>query len=436
MRRRKPLAMIRHAAKMVMRTLKSYALLSVTIMLSFALFLGYLTYMDSTIYNKNKKLFAYRRGDITLCIPSDGVIDGRVSILLASLEKMEGTGYFLTHSYSLGAMSTTYQLQDDAYAEPLLLRNQGVRAIMIPDHAWIDGSPDPRPVYGQLNIVWHDGQERTDFTLEKDQVLLTEPLYFALGMDQATNPVFHLRCILGQHIDLKVMGYVKDWSREYWADANYEISLYLSTKFVEYARLNDPTCWQGYGGFAPNHYSFNVNIYSENPEKVVQMLENMNYTDANYDAIYLLQNEALEEIQDKKAIKAVIACALLLLLGINLYSSFTNAMNDRKYEIGVKRAIGAGGWSVIRQFLYESLLVMVANIGISIAIVVDAGIIYKYVMEHIPEEMGGYEEFVLYISPHSIGMFAVCAITLTVVFSLIFAYKSSQVEIVQYLKGE
>lgn len=44
----------RHAVVMAGRTLKSYALLSVTIVLSFSLLLGYLVYTDSSLYNDYK----------------------------------------------------------------------------------------------------------------------------------------------------------------------------------------------------------------------------------------------------------------------------------------------------------------------------------------------------------------------------------------------
>ena len=37
---------------------------------------------------------------------------------------------------------------------------------------------------------------------------------------------------------------------------------------------------------------------------------------------------------------------------------------------------------------------------------------------------------------HTILMFLVCSLSLTTAFSLLFAYKSTKVEIVQYLKAE
>ena len=54
-------SILRHAVTMVGRTLKSYALLSVTIVLSFSLLLGYLVFTDSTLYNRYKEEFSANR---------------------------------------------------------------------------------------------------------------------------------------------------------------------------------------------------------------------------------------------------------------------------------------------------------------------------------------------------------------------------------------
>ena len=153
-------------------------------------------------------------------------------------------------------------------------------------------------------------------------------------------------------------------------------------------------------------------------------------------SMYEWQDNAMEMMQSQAGNKAIIACALLVLLGINLYSSFTNALSERKFEIGVKRAIGASAWSIVLQFLYESIIVMLANILVAVAVVADVFIVYMYIYERTPDEWGMYNDFILYISPHSVAMFALCAVTLTIVFSIIFAYKSTRVEIVQYLKAE
>ena len=264
-------------------------------------------------------------------------------------------------------------------------------------------------------------------------------------MDQQEKPVFHLNLLYGQKLPLKVVGYVKDYTSQMWRTEQKEglwptdsnlLTVFLSNKFIDYAQLGNED-YYGTGGYRSSHIpkleALYLQVYSEAPEKVVSLMETMGI---RCDSIYQMQNAALDEIRPQKQIKAIITCALLLLLGINLYSSFTNALNDRKYEIGVKRALGASGFSIVRQFLYESIIVMAANILVSIALVADVAIVYKYAVEHTLDENGAYPDFILYISPWSVAMFAICAVALTVVFSLIFAYKSTRVEIVRYLKAE
>lgn len=442
---RKFCAILRHAFQMVGRTWKSYALLSVTIVLSFSLLLGYLTFSDSTIYNEHKELFSYRRQDLQFYIYDYQVEE--IQLLVDNLSAMEDTAYYLVYCYDLGRLGDRYTVQPDPAVDSQRNLWDSINAFMLPDHSW----PEDVTNYfygGRSDIVWLDGQEHKDFTLEKDEVIVTAALYRLLEMDRQENPVFPLYIQNGQKIPLRVAGYTKDFTSEIWRNLqkkssylqgtadNNMLTLFLSNKFIEYAQLANPDYYDtSLGGYyAPNLGGLSLHVYSETPEAVVSLLETMGLR--NYSSIYQRQDEVLDAIRPQKQIKAIITCALLLLLGINLYSSFTNAMNDRKYEIGVKRALGANGWSIVRQFLYESFIVMTANILLSIALVADVAIIYKYIAEHTPDKNGVYPDFILYISPYSVAMFGVCAVTLTIVFSLIFAYKSTRVEIVQYLKAE
>ena len=184
----------------------------------------------------------------------------------------------------------------------------------------------------------------------------------------------------------------------------------------------------------PSRYAV---FYTENPQGLYQLATDLGFDLALADSVYRWQDSVLESIQTQKGTKALIACAMLLILGINLYSSFSNALSERKFEIGVKRAIGASSFHIVRQFLYESITVMVVNILISIALVVDAGLIYRLVVQNTRGKTNFmYETYTLYLSPYSMGIFLTCAVTLTVVFSLIFAYKSTQVQVIDYLKAE
>ena len=431
---------LRHALRMVGRTWKSYALLSVTIVLSFSLLLGYLTLSDSEIYNEYKQLFSDRRQDVAIWI---GSADTEKALILAdALSAMDNTTYYFASIYHLGHIATRYAFEIDGELIELV-SPPAVTGCFLPEHSW---QADVDSYYirdRQQDIVWLDGQKHQFFSLEADQVIVTEALYQLLQMDQQEEPVFLLNLQYGQKIPLRVAGYCKDYTCEIWqtmridwphtADS-YLFNLLLSNKFVDYAQIFNDEYYENDYMYKPRLHCLYLHVYSETPEAVLSLIESMNNTD--YTATYELQNAALDEIRPQKQTKAIITCALLLLLGINLYSSFTNAMNDRKYEIGIKRAVGASAFSIVRQFLYESIIVMLANILVSIALVADVAIIYKYIVEHTPDEFGVYPDYILYISPYSVAMFATCAVTLTVVFSLIFAYKSTRVEIVQYLKAE
>jgi len=91
----------------------------------------------------------------------------------------------------------------------------------------------------------------------------------------------------------------------------------------------------------------------------------LNFTTPMYDKL-----EVYQSIRNMIYIKAAITIAILILLGINLYSCFSNALDERKFEIGVKRAVGASKSNIITQFFVEGMLVITVDLIIAIAIVI------------------------------------------------------------------
>ena len=122
---------------------------------------------------------------------------------------------------------------------------------------------------------------------------------------------------------------------------------------------------------------------------------------------------------------------LYVLLSINLFGCFSNALSERQFEIGVKRAIGASPMSIIGQFLIESLIVMLCNTLLAVVITVDALAIYK-----LYQYFAQGTTWIVSVSIYSLLMFVACSLGLTLVFSLFFAYRATRVEIVKYLKAE
>ena len=437
-------AVLRHAVTMVGRRLKTYAFLSVTIILSFSFLLGYLLLTDSQQYNQNKEIFSLRPGDVSMFQNLfDNAGTGKQQMLYENLDRMENTIYFTAYEGNLGDMAIYYDPTLLGMDEAVVLHLQNLLAFFLPDGAWMDMLNSPMYSHFDHEIVWLDGRDDSFFHLNADEVILSEQVYRLLKLDQESEPIFQLRTqgwqlqgpgglytVEDLNTQLKVVGYAKGSSEvDYFKwDSWWETpAMYLSVKFLDWLDQNG---WElyGMGGLLTKRHYF---VHSDSPEQVVALGKTLGMN--RVFSVYEAQNNALEAMQSQAGNKAIIACALLVLLGINLYSSFSNAMNERKYEIGVKRAVGASAWSIVRQFLYESLIVMLANVAISIALVVDVGVLYKIFMEW---QSGFLDTYVLYLTPHSMVIFGACAVTLTVVFSLIFAYKSTQVEIVQYLKAE
>ena len=430
---------LRHGAVMVRRNLRSYALLSVTIVLSFSLLLGYLLYTDSSLYNRYAWIMAQdpKVISITVTHPEDRA---KLPALKMRLDDLDGTHTY-AESIALGRITDSrYTLSDGREVSLPAVYIYGV-----PSHIWgfYAGSR-----IKAAEIEWLDGRTAEDISLKPGEMLMSRALFHALGLGTAQAPSFHLslksdsNSEMGERFQkkMRIVGLYSLESMDYWGEAIAE-ALTESELLGQSGQSHPPSIVISLEDFDPariapeNKMNASIHIYTEYPELALQIYEQSQMKGGCF-AVYEEQNKAREKIRTEQRTKAIIAAALLLLLGINLYSSFSNALNDRKFEIGVKRALGATGFAVIRQFLYESILVMLANTVLSVALVADIGILYKRIYESTPDAYGNNRQFILHIGGSSIAMFAVCAVSLTLVFSLIFAWKATQVKIVDYLKAE
>lgn len=412
----RPLRRLIHAAKMVWRNKKRYAFLSVTIVLSFSLLLGYLLYTDSRNYNNYKEIFSRDRSIVILGTEDkSSAYWERVS---GQLEKIPDT-----HAYPMLYTSLPFIGNAIDLANPEgRIEGGGITVNALPQQVF--------GLYGgfgsTLEIQWREGEAREGIRLAPGEALANEALLSMLPEGAA-----ELSEVFGSHTDpstrhfvsLKLVGTVKP------KDGGGEAQSAQPTLYVSRAEWNPAE--------QPDLiWSQRIVIHSAQPEKVYQIGKGLGPDTWEPQAVYRDQNEALKKQQQDARIKAILTVGLFLLLGINLYSSFSNALNERKFEIGVKRAIGAGAPQIVGQFTLESLLVLLGDLALSVALVTGAGIAYKFFMERTPDDLGRFHVFTLYITPWSVAMFAVCALSLTVVFSLIFSYQATKVQVIDYLKGE
>jgi len=445
--KRKPFGILRHAFKMVVRNIRSYTMLSVTIILSFSILLGFMGYMDTEHYNTNKKILSLDRGFLRFSTRT--MSPARIAQLQEKSAQYGNTHSTQYYRYGLEIDMSGWKLSSGER----FLGSLGAAFYSIPRECWfVERFGNSATTLESYTVTWLDGRKGRNITLEKGEILMDDQLFQALGLS-AENNKLELSCnepaggsgkfkgtftVVGTvpaNAPLEIELYYNERTGETKAEfpssaeSEYSAVLVFSLDDLNPTTFVTEATWFSY-----------VFFHSDEPENVHKMLESME-PNIHVSAVYEWQNRVLETIRTEKGTKAIIAALLMLILGINLYSSFENALNDRKFEIGVKRAMGASGFSIIRQFFYESMLVMLANILISVALVVDLGLLLKLYRQLTLKDMEGvihfeFETYSLYITPYSVGMFAVCAVVLTVVFSFVFAYKTTQVQIVDYLKAE
>mgnify|MGYP000862971334 FL=1 len=406
-----------HAILMVKRTLRNYALLSVTIVFSFSILLGYLTYVDANLYNDYKEIFATSREIIRAYHWGD---EGHAfNAWLKRLDKIPDTEY-----YTYFETNTEFIGYDNIGVTISFLPTGN-----IPVYMEDKNSPIANDEIVLSAIPERLVSEKQDFSLKKDEAIINESLFYAIAPEGASLPISIRVPILpkGSTVpvlcELQVVGLCADDEH-----GGNELVLTQTGTVGGFGKIYASQSLLSKLEVELDCYSTVALVVTDNPEAVYAASEPSKYV---VSCVFLAQNKALEVIKAQKSVKGIISIVLFVLLAINLYSSFANALNERKFEIGVKRALGAPARSIVFQFLLEAMIIMVVNILISIALVTNILLIIKAVYHYIYAE-----QWTLFISRHSCYMFTVCSVSLTLVFSLLFSYKTTQVEIVKYLKSE
>ncbi|MBE5934861.1 MAG: ABC transporter permease [Lachnospiraceae bacterium] len=380
-----------HAFSMVLKNKRAYALLSVTIVMSFTFLLSFLIYTDSKVISENTEVIM-QEPYLFETILTDVDANTRYTYI-SNLNGVDNTQYYMTEDVLLG------DSHSDIFNIPLAVQG----------NAW------GMHLRYQYEIVMENGDQ---IELSGNQGVVEQGLYKQLqrnskGKEIVVKIPIQLKNGNIKYIDINVIGgfKIKNSMEKEALGANNLIISHDAIKELDYETSNT-----------------RMYIYTEYPSKVQEISENLSLFTKS---IYKDRYEKYPKIEEQLRNKALIAVLLFILLGINLYSSFNNALNERKFEIGVKRAIGASSKDIILQFLCEGIIVVFTNILISSMLSVFIFIGYKWYMNVVKNTV-----YIFTVSVHSIGMYLVASIFLTVAFSLLFAVQSAQVEIIKYIKGE
>lgn len=412
----KIIAMLIHAAQMVWKNVKSYTLLSVTVVLSFSGLLVYLIYTDSSLYNNYKDILS-RDGHVVLMSDTTNALNQERALL--EVIKREG-------------LKASYIRQQIPSRTRILNKSHSIcnTVFVIPNHVWglyEEGWTKP------YQITWLDDREGAGISLELNEILIPRSLYQLLGMEQMNVPTYELwlqaqeNNSIGSQIyfpaECRIAGLIEDGGIIHWSSSKEGKSYAWFPTYISQATVEAAA-----GNANPSYCGRNLILYTDNPSAVEQRITKLGLSCIS---TYRQQQNAIRELKIHSQTKAIITLALFVLLAINLYGCFMNTLEYRKFEVGVKRAIGASGSAIMGQFLCEGTLVMLCNLILSVALVADGFLLYKYFYQKSQNII-----WTITLSKTSIGMFTSVGICLTLLFSALFAYKSTQVEVVKQLKAE
>ena len=116
-----------HAFRMVWRNRRSYALLSVTVVLTFSFLLGYLLYTDASIFNRYKDVYRKDRNDIIFW--GQGEMDGRLDILLKKTQEKGTVSHYRIRTLSSPIRSLPLEDRTGEFVYSL-------QCLFIPSNVW------------------------------------------------------------------------------------------------------------------------------------------------------------------------------------------------------------------------------------------------------------------------------------------------------------
>ena len=401
---------ITHAVKMLRRNLRSYAMLSITLVFSFGVLLGYFLFSDSQGYNDFKEIFSSPREIVMAYARSEDARELQV-LKQQVAEQLPGTGAYLFFD-----VSTRLPQYGDVLANVSVLPGQA-------SIVFREISDDV--IYENYTVPVTVVQGQT-FPLRGNQAVINRSFFHSLSPSQTLPLTLEIPFYMadGTQIlrEVQVVGVCEDISEEgpfYSAEGKLcgQTQIYVSQALFSREELPQLTQRKPL-----------LLIRSPEPEKAAAYAKQF---DLVLHAVCMAQNAATEALHRQAKNKALIALVLYALLCLNLYGCFSNALSDRRYEIGIKRALGAGKGTIVGQFFTEGIMVMLGSVLLAVLLIAGVAAVYKLYQLFVSGK-----QWILCLRPYSLGMFLVSSVGMSLLLSLLFAFRATQTEIAAQLKSE
>lgn len=404
---------IRHVFLILYKNLKSYIALSITIVLSFSIFFGYMMFVDTKNYNDYKEIFS-APPNIVLTEEQYGLQK------TAMVQNMLKTKNIQTSGYSYLEIDAFQPQYGELY---FALNCLPGNLEEIYEQAHLNKDTQVHSYARKIDLI----KGRTSFSLNGNEAIINKSLYEVVGAKQEIpfDLNVQLRTLEGNvyHICVSVVGVCED--------GNYAGEIFVNERGNLQGTGNVYVNQNTISDIDPSNfasYEYHTVYITDEPEQVADSISSVGLVGVS---VAKAQNEARKEIQIQKQTKAIVLIMLMIILGVNMFGSMTNVISKRQYEIGIKRAIGVCAKDIVLQFFLESLTVMLIDMVASVLLVVMLATGYKLFLFVSTGKI-----LTIYLTTYSVLMFLVACVAILLIFSIFHAYKATQVEIVSQLKSE
>ncbi len=408
---------------MLYRNLSTYGLLSITIILSFALMLSVFIISDSVRYNKHKEVLS--RSPFLTTLEEDAYdvnpakIRGFYKPLILQLKHYADTHYYQYMKVNYLRLPNIHgeEWADDS-ASP-------TTAICVPTYIWAHyvGSS------GGYQLLFNGGQ--SSLTLHDDEVIVPETMLEALekegrGLGHELTVLFddaerdsHDGAPGERGMRVGKFKIVGSYRQRFITGDPTKVGFFDSTRLI--------LPLSAVKKYKANIDRIGLHIHSPFQPRIQKLCSEYGYMNLQ------LYNDYVRAMQDNSnavLLKGIICAAAYIILSINLLGAFANALNKRSFEIGVKRAIGASPGQITLQFLFEGISVIGANILLASIVSLIPILGYKLYMV-----LSKGVTWTIYLSSYSLVIYLVNCLMVCLVASLYFSYRSSKIEVITLIKG-
>ena len=207
----------------------------------------------------------------------------------------------------------------------------------------------------------YDGNQ-VEYKENKNEIYLSEKLFNELRVEAGSlknlkEKPFHVKTSAGEEYELTIAGYYKNVGQVrtgiiFFSDEFvYEVG-----RVTTFRRNNVETKYQQVENAMYEYVVTSVNGSISQCKMILEDRDTYFFKMENEEYRRLYDGDIIETLNDLKTIFTVSSIVIGLFSALMLYNFISSSISSKKKEIGILRALGAGGKDVLRIFLCETVL--------------------------------------------------------------------------------